>query len=109
MQRLCLQARFAQKKSSPRIIVDNKLKGAYAESDLDKRTIKVNVKRHFQKGYKRINPAADGHEKIYSTIAHELLHFKHPNMREMNIRKLEKKTTRRMSSKRKEQLLDKLK
>lgn len=108
MQTLFSQRERQQKKSSPRIVVDNKLRGAYAESDLDKGTIRVNVKRHYAKGYKRINPAKDGHEKIYSTVAHELLHFKHPTMTEGNIRKLEKKTTRHMSSKKKANLLSKL-
>ena len=82
--------------------------GHRAESDLSKGTIRVNKKRHFAKGYQRQNPATDGHEKLYSTIQHEKLHFAHPEMSERNIRKLEKKTTRHMSTKRKKALLAEL-
>ena len=53
----------------------------------------------------RQNPAADGHEKLYSTLNHELLHVKHPDMSERNIRKMEKKTSSRLSKRRKAQLL----
>lgn len=85
--------------------MDNKLRGAYAESDLAKGTIRVNVKRHKQAGYKRINPTEEGHENLASTILHEKLHFRHPKAKEMNIRKMEKKGYKKLSPKRKKQLL----
>lgn len=88
--------------------MDNKLRGAYAESDLDTGLIRVNKKRHFQKDYKRINPTPDGHEDLASTVQHELLHFKHPEAHENTIRKMEKSTMKRMSPKRKKQLLETL-
>lgn len=92
-----------------RIVVDNKLRGAYGESDLSKGTIRINKKRHFQKGYQRLNPAKDGHEKLYSTVKHEMLHHQHPDKSETAIRKMEKDSTARMSTKQKQALLNKLK
>lgn len=85
------------------------MRGAYAESDLDKGTIRINKKRHFNPKYKRINPTKDGHENLTSTVQHELLHFKHPNMTEKDIRKKEKSTMETMTPKRKKQLLGLLK
>ena len=89
-------------------MVDNKLKGAYADSDLDTGLVRVNVKKHFQKGFKRINPTPEGNENLTSTIYHELLHFKHPKAKEMNIRKMEKSGVKKLSSKSKRKLLAKL-
>lgn len=99
------ETKTLKKSVAPRIVVDNKLRGAYGESDLDKGTIRINKKRHFQKGYKRVNPTPDGHENLASTVQHELLHFRHPKAHEKTIRKMEKSTVRRMSPRRKRQLL----
>ena len=96
------------KKKEPQIIIDNKLRGAYAESDLDNGTIRINKKRHKQAGYKRINPTANGDENMTSTLKHELLHFQHPGMSERNIRKLEKIEMKRMSVRQKAKLQAKL-
>lgn len=85
------------------------MRGAYAEADLNKGTIRVNKKRHFNPKYKRINPTKEGHENLASTLQHELLHFKHPKMTERNIRKKEKSTMKTMSPQRKQQLLALLK
>lgn len=68
----------------------------------------MNKKRHTEKGYKRINPTPEGNENLASTVQHELLHFKHPDMKEMNVRKLEKKTVKKMTRTQKERLLDKV-
>ena len=89
----------------PKVVVDNKLRGAYAESDLDKGTIRVNVKRHFEKGYKRVNPTVGGDENLASTILHENLHFEHPNASESSVRKMEKSKFKKLSVARKKQLL----
>ena len=86
------------------IKVDNKL-DAYGETDLNTNKIRINKKRHSQKGYKRINPTKNGNENLVSTIQHELLHVKHPKAHEKTIRKMEKSSVRKMSPKRKKQLL----
>lgn len=90
-------------------MLDNKLKGAYAESDLDTGLVRVNKKRHYQKGVQRINPTKDGHENLTSTLYHEKLHFKHPNARERTIRKMEKRGMKTMSPIAKRKLLSSLK
>lgn len=92
-----------------RITVDNKLRGAYGESDLSKGTIRINKKKHFQKGYKRLNPDKNGNEKLHSTIKHEMLHHEYPEKSETTIRKMEKSAVARMSPRQKQALTDKLK
>lgn len=91
-----------------RIVVDNKLRGAYGESDLEKGTIRINKKKHSQKGYKRLNPDKQGNEKLHATIKHELLHHKYPEKSETTIRKMEKVAVARMTPKQKKALTDKL-
>ena len=92
-------------KKIKKIVVDNKLKGAYAESDLDTGVIRVNKKRHYEKGFQRINPTKDGHENLTSTIYHERLHFKHPRASERSIRKMEKSGMKTLSKQSKRKLL----
>jgi len=92
-------------KEVKKIVVDNKLKGAYAESDLDTGVIRVNKKRHYEKGFQRINPTKDGHENLTSTIYHERLHFKHPRASERSIRKMEKSGMKTLSNRSKRKLL----
>lgn len=104
MQRCDVQERCPQGKRV-RIVVDNKLKGAYAESDLKTGLIRVNKKKHTDKNLKRINPLPNGNEDLASTVQHELLHFKHPKARERTIRKMEKASVKKMSPGRKKQLL----
>ena len=94
------------RKKKIKIVVDNKLKGAYAESDLDTGVVRVNKKRHYEKGYKRINPTKDGHENLTSTIYHERLHFKYPRASESSIRKMEKSGMKTLSKKSKKRLLN---
>lgn len=91
-----------------RIVKDNKLRGAYGESDFDKNLIRVNVKSHSQKEFKRINPLPDGNEDLASTVQHELLHFKHKDMKEQNVRKLEKKIVAKMGAGQKAKLRAKI-
>lgn len=96
------------RKKKIKIVVDNKLKGAYAESDLNTGVVRINKKRHYQKGYKRINPTKDGHENLTSTIKHEFLHFDHPNAPEGKIRKMEKAAMKKLSPRAKAHLLSKI-
>lgn len=67
-------------KKKKRIIgVDNKLKGSYGETEIRKgkpTIIRINVKKH--KGDKA---------ELADTVRHELLHAKHPNMKEKTVRK----------------------
>lgn len=88
-----------------RIVVDNKLKGAFGETDLDTNVIKINKKKHFDKSLKMVNPTGDPYKDLASTVNHELLHIKHPKATETAIRKIEKKQAATMTPKRKKQLL----
>jgi len=55
-----------------------------------------------------VNQTGDPHKDLASTVKHELLHVKHPNMKEMNIRKLEKTFASKMTNDQKKKLLSKL-
>ena len=62
-----------------KIGVNNKLKGSYGETILNKGKapiIRINVKKH------RGNKA-----ELADTIKHELMHVKHPNMKEKAVQK----------------------
>lgn len=80
-------------------IVDNKMRGAYGETDFTKRIIRINKKAHRSKRLGRITPTKKGHESMIHTMAHEELHRKHPKMHERTVRKLEKKVVKKMSYK----------
>lgn len=69
-----------KKKTKKKIIgVDNKMKGSYGETTLQKgkpTIIKINVKKH------------NGNKvELADTIKHELMHAKHPKMSEKAVRK----------------------
>lgn len=74
--------------------VDNNLRGAYGETDLDNKVIKINKKRHKSKQVEKISKKSDGTEHLGKTILHETLHAKHPKMTEKEVRKREKKFTK---------------
>lgn len=80
---------------------DNKMRGAYGETDYDKKTIRVNKKRHKSAKAQRINKNAQGKESIIDTIVHEKLHAKHPKMHEKTVRTLAKAMVARMPAKQK--------
>lgn len=66
-------------KKKPKVAVDNKLKGSYGETTIQKgkpTIIKINVKKH--NGNKA---------ELADTIKHELMHAKHPNMHEKTVYK----------------------
>lgn len=64
--------------------IDNKLRGAFGETDLDNKVIRVNAKKHKKKGYNI--PKKDN--SVINTMVHEDLHKKHPRMTEKMVRKL---------------------
>ena len=80
-------------------VVDNKMKGAYGETDFEKKQIRINKKRH-AKGKphdKRTKKNRDGSASIIDTIVHEEMHAKHPKMKERTVRKLTPKKVLKMS------------
>ena len=67
--------------------VDNKMRGAYGETDYAKKTIRINKRRHKSKTAARIAPNKNGTESLINTILHEETHRKHPKMKEKTVRK----------------------
>ncbi len=85
-----------------RVRTNNKLKGAYAETDLEKGTITINRRKH------KTDPL---HKKRYPEMAdtkiHEFMHAEHPKMHEKTVRKLTRKKLKRMSKKQKGRIYSK--
>jgi len=87
-------------------LVDNKLKGAYGETDFEKKTVRVNKKRHkgkLSKGFSKKEGS------LINTMVHEDLHVKHPKMAEKKVRKVAKKKVEKMGAKAKAKLRAKFK
>ncbi len=85
------------KKDRYKFKVDNSMRG-FGETDLDRKVVKVNKKR-----------AKATHQKgeLLDTIAHELLHVKHPKAKERTIQKKTERVTKRLSPKEKAKLYSK--
>ena len=86
--------------------IDNKMRGAFGETDYDKKVIRVNKKRHKSKSVLKISKKKDGNEHLGKTIYHEELHRKHPKMYEKTVRKKEKDFDK-LSKKQKKKLYSK--
>lgn len=87
--------------------VNNKLRGAYGQTDFEKRVIEVNKKAHKDKKRARITPNKDGTESLIHTIVHEENHRKHPKKHERTVRREEKPMVKKLSKKQKKKLYDK--
>lgn len=77
--------------------VDNKLRGAYGETNFDTKTVLINKKKHKDKKMlareRKYHRLHDGTESIIDTIEHELGHVRNPKASEA---KVEKDATRRV-------------
>lgn len=85
----------------------NKLRGAYGETDYDKKLVRVNKRRHKSKTAKRITPNKDGSENLLTTIAHEMVHVNHPRRTEKSTEKLARAMVSKMGKKQKGRLYSK--
>lgn len=78
--------------------VDNKLRGAYGQTDFDTKTVLINKKKHKDKKMlakeRKYHRLPDGTESIIDTIEHELGHVRNPKASEA---KVEKAATRRVA------------
>lgn len=85
--------------------VDNKMRGAYGETDLTNKRIRINkkaIKRdRKRKGFFGI-PKRD--LTVIGIATHELLHKKHPKMPEHKIRKAARRAVARMNRKDKQKI-----
>lgn len=75
-----------------------KVRGAFGETDYDKKVVKINKKRH-EKGSMARNP--DGTENLLTTILHEINHVRYPKKSEKGVEKLAVAMKSRMSDKQK--------
>lgn len=83
---------------------DSSLRGAYGETDFEKRVVRINKKKHKSTKEKRITPNKDGSENMATTIQHELLHVKYPRKNEKAIEKLARAMVGKKSPKQKAKL-----
>ena len=91
--------------------VDNKLRGAFGETDFDKRTIRINKKKHKEAKKAGKSPYVGLSKKeltLLNTIVHEDMHRKHPRMTEKEVRKKTRAVIERMSTARKQAMYKKL-
>lgn len=91
--------------------VDNKMRGAYGETDFENKTIRVNKKKSKERPlYKRpVNKGASKYPDVLATMVHEELHKDNPKMTEKDVRKAERAKVARMSSKEKKRVYSRFK
>lgn len=80
---------------------DNKLRGAYGETNFDTKTVLINKKKHkdkkMLKSERRYNRLPDGTESILDTIEHEKGHILKPKATERQVEKSAKTRVKKMS------------
>lgn len=75
-----------------------KVRGAFGETDYDRKVIKINKKAH-KTGTMTRNP--DGSESLLTTILHEVNHVRHPKKGERGVEKLARAMKSRMGPRQK--------
>lgn len=81
-------------------IITHKLRGKLGEVDFEKKLIRINRNKAKKEG---------GRGEITSTMIHEELHAKHPNMKEKTVQKKEKQLMKSLSAKQKQKIRNKYK
>lgn len=85
-----------------RFKTNNKMRGAFAETDFSKKTVRLNKKIHKKGGShdsEKKNP--DGSASMLNSIEHELQHIRDPKATEKQVRKRTRKSIKRLSPKQK--------
>ena len=79
-------------------------KGPYGETDLEKKTVKINKKLSKKSPSRKrpVNKHAKKYPDVLDTIVHEKAHIEHPNMHERTVRKLALKKMKTMPKKQKQ-------
>lgn len=99
---------FSKKKKGWKFKTDNKLRGAFGETDFAKKTVRINKKKHVDKKAlareRRYNRLKNGHESMLDTIAHELDHVAKPNATERATAKHAKQGIKKLSTRKKRKL-----
>lgn len=88
--------------------VDNKMRGAFGETNFQKKVIRINKKAH-----KHVSPSLrSGFAKkeltLINTLVHERMHSQHPRMHEKTVRRKTRDLVKRMSTAQKQKLYKKL-
>ena len=81
-----------------RVYKDNRMKW-FGDTDLDKKVIRLNIKRSKKSG--KLGEVLD-------TVQHELLHAKHPKAKERTIQKMTKQSIKHMSKMQKAKIYAKI-
>lgn len=89
--------------------VDNKMRGAYGETDLAKKHIRINKKISKNRPmYKRpVNKGASKYPDVLGTIVHEEYHKNHPKATERTVRTKERSIVKNLTSKQKHEVYGK--
>lgn len=81
---------------------DNKLRGAFAETDFNKKLVRINKKKHTDpnalKRERRYARNKNGSESILDSLVHEMGHIANPKASEKKVEKQAKKLTKKMST-----------
>lgn len=87
---------------------DNKMRGAYGETDFEKKTVRINKKKHTNKKAlkteRRYNRNPDGSENMLDTIVHEMSHIANPKAGERKTEKRAKRITKKLSTRTKKRI-----
>ena len=84
------------------------VKGAYGETDFNKKIIKIDKSKHNKKFFKSTQtPKKDS--SLLNTITHEQMHVDHPNMTEKAVRKQTRAKIKKMGRKLKAKLYNQYK
>ena len=91
-------------------IRDNKLRGAWGETDYNKKTIRINAKKSKTNPYfkRPVSKRSNKYPDVLGTIVHETLHKNHPQMYEKTVLKQERRRVAKMSKKGKKKMYSKI-
>lgn len=85
--------------------VDNKLRGAFAETDFNKKLVRVNKKKHTDKKLlareRSYNRNPDGSESLLDSLVHEKEHINDPKASEHKVVKRAARKVAKMSTRQK--------
>lgn len=76
---------------------NNKMRGALGSTDLDKKVITINKKKHKDRRLMKSVPKKQ--RSLINTIVHERMHAKHPKMKEKAVRRKSVAAVARMGAK----------
>jgi len=82
--------------------INNKLRGAFGQTDIDEGTIVINKARH--KNKRATKKYAKKERTMINTMVHEEEHMAHPKMTEKSVRKAARKKVARLTPQQKKKI-----